>query len=253
MKKIFLLTFSLILLLIEAKAQNTNQIDSHGRKQGKWEVKYDNSTVPKYIGQYKNGQPVGTFTYYYPSNKVKGILKFDANPNISHIVLFHENGEVMAKGKYINRLKDSIWMQFGPSGQLSYTESYKNGVLNGPKVVYYIQENGDNKLQKAEEYFYIDSVANGPVTQYFPDGVLKMKGNYVDGRLEGKVEYFNPNGTIERLCRYKNHLKHGWWIAYDMGGKETNRMYYWNNKELKGKELEAKMQELKAKGIDPNM
>lgn len=251
-KATILLSFLGVFFLTNISAQGLNKKDAKGEKHGKWTVFYEKTTVPKYIGQFKHGKPHGTFTYYYKSNKVKGVMKFEAGGKISRILLYHENGEPMAFGKYINKLKDSVWVQYGPSGKISYTETYKLGKLDGEKIIYYIFSEDKRPLQISKKLHFKEGVAEGDVVEYFPDGVLKMKGAYKNGRLEGKVEYFNPSGSLARICRYKNHLKHGWWIAYGEDGKESNRMYYWMNKELKGKDLDAKMKELKAKGINPN-
>ena len=55
-----------------------NQTDSKGRKQGEWAKTYPKSRVYQYKGQFKDDKPIGTFTYYYESGKVKAVIKHDA-------------------------------------------------------------------------------------------------------------------------------------------------------------------------------
>ena len=56
-----------------------NQVDAKGKKQGEWGKLYEGSRVFEYKGQFVNDKPVGKFTYYYPSSKVKAIIKHDEN------------------------------------------------------------------------------------------------------------------------------------------------------------------------------
>jgi len=246
------LIFTSCLMMSNLFAQDINQKDASGRKQGEWVVKYENSTVAQYKGQYKDDKPYGTFTYYYTSNKVKAVMKFDKDGKTSRIVLYHENGQPMGVGNYVNKLKDSVWTQYGPTGKISYKETYRMGVLDGPKTIYYVPADDSKTLQIAQEYVYVNGKLEGPVKEYFPNGVLKMKGMYKNEHFEGEIDYYNPSGTLSRVDRYKNNLKHGWQIAYNDKGVETNRLYFYKNKELKGEELKAKMAELKASGTNPN-
>jgi antitoxin component YwqK of YwqJK toxin-antitoxin module len=103
-----------------------NQTDAKGRKQGEWAKTYPKSRVYQYKGQFKDDKPIGTFTYYYESGKVKAVIKHDAGSARSVAYYYHENGNAMSHGIFRNMKKDSIWLNFLPSGRLSTTETYKN-------------------------------------------------------------------------------------------------------------------------------
>jgi antitoxin component YwqK of YwqJK toxin-antitoxin module len=230
-----------------------NQTDAKGRKQGVWEKKYPNLNAFEFKGQFKDDKPVGTFTYFYPTTKVKAVVKHDATGNRSVAVMYHETGVKMAEGIYRSQLKDSVWSYFGPSGRISYKETFSKGKLNGLKTVYYVPESVEDKTIKvAKTYMYKDDVIEGDVIEYFDTGIVKSKVTYVKGKPNGLLVINHPNGKAMIHERYKFGNRHGWCMAYDESGKETGRKYYRLGKELEGVELERWLKDCKEKGRNPN-
>ncbi len=236
-----------------ARTQNDlNKTNAKGEKHGKWKEYYENSKVPRYEGEFMNGKPVGTFTYYYPSKTVKSIMVFDKNPDISRCTMFDENGKKNAYGKYFKKEKDSVWTYFSPPGYISYKESFKKGVLHGEKTVYYEPVGRATSQQVYQQYAYVNGLLEGPVKEFFQDGKLKMEGTYKNDHLHGEVKKYHPNGKLFFLERYKNGKRHGWWYSYDENGKELGRLLYQNGQEYRDAEEKKKLEELKSKGISPN-
>lgn len=230
-----------------------NETDDQGRKQGEWIKLYPNSKVPIYEGQFIDDKPTGKFTYYYPNNKIKSIVRHDHKTGRSEAFMYTQDKQLLAHGIYINQKKDSVWTHYNFMGTLAYKETYKDDVLHGKKTVYYLPVSPeDNRNRIMQEIHFEEGVLNGPVKEYFPDGVLKTEGKYKDGRYDGLVKHYRPNETLDYEERWKNKNKHGWSIAYDAQGKEVVRRYYYHGEELEGKELKKHLQELKAKGINPN-
>ena len=232
-----------------------NVTDANGRKQGEWVKYYDNSRVPKYVGQFKNDKPVGKFTYYYPSSKIKAIIIHEENSPRSEAFFYHENKKLMAHGIYKNQQKDSVWTHYDPSEKLSYKETYKNGELNGEKIIYFVtsidgEQNKKPEVSKVMQFQ--NGRLNGPTKEYFPGGVLKLEGTYKEGKFDGEVKRYHPSGNIHLLERYKNRRRHGWWITYNNSGKEIGRKYYFEGKPLEGEELQKKMKYFKENNINPN-
>src|SRR5690606_34958299 len=89
-----------------------NQVDSKGQKQGEWRKPYEGNTVFRYVGQFKNDKPIGKFVYYYQTGDVEAIITFLPDGKTAYSKMYHESGYLMAKGKYINQLKDSTWMYY---------------------------------------------------------------------------------------------------------------------------------------------
>lgn len=245
--------FSILLIFSGWSIAQVNQVDSQGRKQGPWQKKYEDVNVLQYKGQFKNDKPVGKFTYYYKSAKVKAVIKHDENSDRSVAYYYHENGALMSYGIYRNQLKDSIWLNFGPSQRISNTETYVNGVLNGKKVVYYVPEIVEDKSQiPMSVSYYVDGKLNGEYREYHNNTAPKVVGEYVNGKRNGQWKHFGPDGKITHLYRYKNGVKHGWSISYDEHGGEKYKAYFYYGEHLTGKRLEEKMRQLKALGVNPN-
>ena len=230
-----------------------NQTDAKGKKQGKWEKLYPKTSVYEYKGQFKDDKPVGTFIYYYPSSKVKAVIKHDEKTGRSTAVMYHENGLVFATGIYKNQLKDSIWDYYGPSGRQSLKETYSKDLLNGKSTIYYVPEDpNDKSVKPAKVSNYVKGVLQGEVIEYFESGVIKSKGTYNAGKLEGVYVINHPSGKIMIQERYKKGIRHGWCATYDGNGKELGKKYFYYGRELEGKELEDKMKQLKELGVNPN-
>jgi antitoxin component YwqK of YwqJK toxin-antitoxin module len=249
MKAVLVLVVILFVGLVNAQ----NLTDAKGKKQGPWSKIYPGTKVYQYKGQFKDDKPVGTFTYYYITSKVKAVVKHEPNSNRSVAYFYHENGVVMSYGIYRDMKKDSVWMNYGPSGKLSNAETYKNDLLNGKRTVYYVTDDPSDKILKIMEVSnYQDGKLNGELIQFFENGTLREKGSYVLGKKNGVWEKYHSNGAKMIQERFKNGLKHGWCYAYSESGKEAGKVFYYNGEMLQGKALDKKLAELKQQGIDPN-
>ncbi len=244
---------TILFLLFTSILFSQNQTDDKGLKQGPWKKTHPKSTATLYEGQFKDDKPVGTFFYFYPSKSKQAIIKHDIKSNRSSAVFFHENGNILSVGIYRSMKKDSIWLNFAPSGRLSSSETYKDDVLNGMKITYYLSEEINNKtLHKVSENNYLNGKLNGEQIEYFESGIVKSKGSYLENIKTGVWEINHPNGKLMNQERYNKGKLHGWCIVKDEEGKETGRSYYYYGEHLEGKKLELKMTQFKKLGINPN-
>jgi antitoxin component YwqK of YwqJK toxin-antitoxin module len=234
-------------------AQTVNQKDSQGRKQGPWQKTYPKSRAFEYKGQFKDDKPVGTFTYYYQTTKVKAVINHNATTGRSTAIMYHENGVVMGKGIFKNQLKDSVWEYYDNKGRLSTRETYSKGQLNGNQTIYYVFDNhNDRRVIVAKVTPYKMGVINGDVIEYFDSGVVKSKTTYVNGKKEGVAVINHPNGKPMITERYIHGVQHGWQLAHDETGKESGRKYFNHGEMLEGERLERHLKKCKEKGINPN-
>lgn len=242
-----------MVFVVFASLGQLNQVDAKGKKQGEWGKLYEGSRVFEYKGQFKDDKPIGKFTYYYPSSKVKAVIKHDDNSTRSVAYYYHENGALMSHGIFRNQLKDSIWLNFGPSQRISNTETYKNGKLEGRKVIYYIPEELADKSQiPASVSYYKNDMLHGEYVEYFDGKNVKVKGAYFENKRDGMWTHYHTTGKPMMVIRYKKGVKHGWATGYDESGKEIGKKYYYHGRHLEGKILAEKMRQMKELGIDPN-
>lgn len=221
-----------------------NQKDAQGRKQGVWKKPYKTSTAFVYVGQFKDDKPVGQFTYYYESGKTKIIMDFKEGGLVSYAKMYHESGYLMARGKYIDQKKDSTWVTYDDRGIISYQEDYKDGKLDGQRVIFYEPVNGQYKVM--EYSYWKKGLQHGEYKKYHPNSKVAEEGKYVDGNKHGEIKKYHPNGKIALIQRYKYAVKHGYQVAYDKSGKQTGYKLYWEGVQLKGEALKKKAAEIKA-------
>lgn len=222
-----------------------NQKDANGKKHGRWIGNYPNSTAKSYEGDFNHGKREGIFRFYHKSGKLKAAMLFSKNGSHARAELYYEDGTLIAKGNYINEQKDSVWTYFGGSKRVRKTESWKNGKLDGPTVVFFEPQPGMTNIPPYQVVNYKDSVLQGEVIEFYLNGKTKMKGKYVDGNLDGEVYHYYEDGKRKKIERYKFAVRHGIWVYFNPDGSLQKRRYFKFNRELKGKELEEKLDEFK--------
>ena len=78
-----------------------NQFNKAGEKEGPWEIYQDSVLVAK--GSYRDGEPDGLWTYWYPAGGLK------------------------EEGNYNHGIKTSIWSEWYQDGDLMWKGEYENG------------------------------------------------------------------------------------------------------------------------------
>ncbi|MGY8788306.1 MAG: toxin-antitoxin system YwqK family antitoxin [Fidelibacterota bacterium] len=232
---------------------DVNQIDDLGRKQGVWSKYWDDSkTLLQYKGQFVDNQPVGQFWYYYPQGEVRAIIEHLSKKQ-SYVTYYFENKEVMSEGMYLDKQRDSIWVNYNLQGLTLSMEKYRYGKLNGKKVIFYLQnqiETGEIKV--LSEINYKDSLKSGAYSQFFSSGTLKLNGQYLLDKPVGLWNKFDTKGQLIQSSHFKNGLKHGWVINYGAHQEIVHTILYNKGVLLTGKDKEEYLRACTLKGIDPN-
>lgn len=154
----------------------------------------------RFEGNFKEGKLFGKGTYFDETNRLREIhdylndkytatLYFDYDKNIVEGKVQGEkiNGEWVKTGKAIYYTKD---------GKLDEEIEY-NGSKGYTKLYY---PNG-----KIEKEGYVDSHTNlyvGEIKEYYENGNLKAKLNYVDGYLNGQQFYYDLTGKETKVENY---------------------------------------------------
>jgi len=237
MKHLLIITILFPVLLF-----GQNKTDGKGQKQGAWEVKFEDSDIVRYRGQFKDNKPYGKFEYYYPNGKLSAVSKFDLGGIVVRTTMFDIEGSPMGYGKYINQQKDSTWTYF-QNNQVISKEDYKNGERHGKKTVFY--DDG----QVYEEYHFANNLEEGQWKMYYPNGNIKITCNYVNGNRNGQITYYYNDGQQETVGFYKNAVKNGFWRYYDIRGRVSKEVFYKNDKIiLEGQDIKEELDQLKAEG-----
>jgi antitoxin component YwqK of YwqJK toxin-antitoxin module len=220
MKSPFCFILSLIsIFIINAQETQKNQLNKKNQKTGNWIGYHKETDTRRYNGNFIEGKPVGLFTYYAKEGHVSAKVNF-INDSLSSSEMYFDNGYVMAKGKFINQMKQGKWFTYSRTGTLLNIFNFDKGAMEGTQYLYYPADPETNSLKIMEEYNCSNGLKNGIWKQYFKSGRVKSEGNYSMGKRDGVFIYYFANGTIDTKGSFKNDFKEGNWFYYD--GEKSN-------------------------------
>lgn len=58
----------------------------------------------------------------------------------------------------------------------------------------------------------------GEWLQYYPDGSVCLRAEYLEGKLEGPFSYYHPNGRLQYEGRYHQDHRTGDWMVFNEDG-----------------------------------
>ena len=222
MKSILIFSFLMLNLSLFSQINDSiNKTDKNGMKQGHWLKKYPNGNI-QYDGYFKDNQPFGAFKRYFENDTLHSLLIFSNDSKEAYASIFHANGFIASKGKYINQLKEGKWQFFSSNrnGYLICEEEYRTNIRHGASLKYY----PDSSL--AEKVTYINGIPNGEWIQNFPNGNTCIKANYINGKLQGSFEVFFTNGKPEYVGQYKDDTRNGTWKIFNRDGSLKYNIEY---------------------------
>ena len=113
-----------------------------------------------------------------------------------------------------NDLKQGIWREFWPNGDLKLETSYKDGKKDGLEITWY-----DHPDCVEQEAFFKEGKQDGTVTHYSKRCRKDFLETYKNGVKHGpEVEYYN-NGYLKAEGVYKNGNLDGYYSVYDRKGR----------------------------------
>ena len=203
-----------LLFAISAVAQDFNQTDAKGRRQGPWRDFYPNGQL-RYEGQFKNDKCKGTFRYYDEQGNLKATNEFDKTGESAFNKTFAPNGRVIATGNYLNQKKEGEWKYYDPSsGQLRLVEENKDGKVHGWSRIY-----NPNNGVLAEETQFVEGLPEGKCNKFSDTGILIMECQYHNGLLEGPTKTYYPSTALKEEGQYAKGKKSGVWKTYNEEGE----------------------------------
>tara|TARA_B110000908_G_C10265869_1_gene463872 strand:+ start:5638 stop:6390 length:753 start_codon:yes stop_codon:yes gene_type:complete len=243
--------FVVLLSILDINAQ-INQLDSLNRKHGLWVKTIEGSNKLEYKGNFENGIPVGQFRYYYPTGEVRCIIEH-MNRIEAYVTFYFTNTDVMSEGFYRNQLRDSLWLTYDIEGATVVAERFKNGKLDGKRVVFYLRDQIENGLLNVlSETNYNEGVKEGVYIALFSSGKLKEKGAYHLDKKQGSWKTYHADGYLDHISRFKNGMKHGWFEFYNAEGIIIDSALYQNDNRLNQEQANRFLQHCEKKGLDPN-
>jgi antitoxin component YwqK of YwqJK toxin-antitoxin module len=198
-------------------SQETNQLDSQGKKDGIWSGTYSESKRPRYEGTFDHGKEVGIFKYFDDTKATTVIAtrEFNQKGNSCYTIFYNQRKNKVSEGKQIGKDYEGEWKYYHEnSAVIMTTENYKNGALDGIRKVYFPTGT------LAEEANYIYGIKDGVYKSYAENGVLLENSIYKNGQYEGQAVFKNASNVEVGKGKFKNGKKVGIW-NYNNGGTRT--------------------------------
>lgn len=181
--------------------------------------------------QYRDSIPQGSLVQYFENGKKK--LLGEQVDGLYHgsFIQWHPNGNKSAEGTYAAGIKSGTWKYYHEDGRTRFLETYKNG-----RVANQVYVNGEQELSYPNgipeaRYLWKNGKKNGPFTEYYNKGrytlvskgtdeegaqemhqqlvdtQIKCSGNYLDGKLDGKILFYSEDGKLTKTEFWKDGKK----------------------------------------------
>ena len=200
-------------------------INKAGKRIGPWEFYYNGGQL-RAKGDYKDGQRIGNWIFYHANGKTEQKGKYVKNEKPhGDWVWYYSNGEIWREESFWKGKEDGLATEYSDSATVIAKGEYIDGMKDG--IWFYVM--GDHR----EEGSYIEGNKEGEWIYYYPNGKTNFKGSYIAGDPNGKHFYYYPNGRIKREEYYELGYQEGTWKSYDELGSITLKSEWLGGKEVK--------------------
>ncbi len=212
----------------------------------------------------KDGEYNGPLKTFYPNNQLKKKGTYLKGVENGNFVEYAIDGSIQVEYSMLNGENNGLF-KFYENQKLSYSLTYVNGILNGPKTEYYYsQEDGhlilkqygdfvndnkngiwkfyiieNNKERLLSQITYLDGLKHGKFQDVQGDSLVF--GNYKNEKLNGPYKVYldfarmltggiirTDTSNLTLICEgnYIDGLKSGYWKNYDITGTLINEGPY---------------------------
>ncbi|WP_428897586.1 Antitoxin component YwqK of the YwqJK toxin-antitoxin module [Parelusimicrobium proximum] len=183
--------------------------------------------------------PTGVVREYDDNNSIKTEATF-ANSKLNGLMKrYDEDRRIISEEEYKDgKLEgEARYYDYSTGKQEVEIESYKNGILEGKRLLLHPNGNieisefyADNKLKGKREIFYDNGILNleetydnngrltGTRVYYHKSGGVWFKESYAGGVLTGERTCYFPSGEVQMKETYKEGLLEGEKVIFDKDG-----------------------------------
>lgn len=230
-----------------------NLTDAKGKRQGPWIRVYNsNPKALLYKGQFLNGEPTGTWEWYYPTGELMTLMNHIKGETVTDNKNFYDDGKtLMSEGRFElktiegkqKRCREGLWKLYSRSGIVLAEENYLDSLLHGACKYYYASGKAVSLHQ------YVKGIKNGPFIDYYENGKKEREGTYVADDFDGTYKSWNENGTLESEGSFIKGAKNGTWYFYNGNGELEVSILYDRGVEKKRKYNKGTFKEYYESGI----
>ena len=128
---------------------------------------------------------------------------------------FYMDGSLKSTSEVKNGMRNGITKNFDEKGRLLSTCEYVDDKRNG-WLVNYNPEIG----KVITKVMFRDDLQDGPLVMNYQEGMLFRESNYTNGRVNGLVKTYWPNGKLKAQVHFKMGMPGNDLKEYDKEGKE---------------------------------
>lgn len=173
---------------------------------GTWEGYFLNGK-PEYVGDYnEKGEKVGTWKYYDENGIINVIENYDEEDYASTSSYFTKKGILRHKLYYDSIVGVVGFENYDPSGTITSKQFNTNGNLE------YISAYTSGKPYITGNY--VNGVAEGTFTYYYPTGVINEIRNYQKDMQHGITKSFYQNGNLNNVINFTEDTENGYYRYY---------------------------------------
>ncbi|MCB0408702.1 MAG: hypothetical protein KDD29_00685, partial [Flavobacteriales bacterium] len=191
-----------------------------GRKTGLWKYYFSNNR-PKLEIDYSYSEDCSPYRKeFFPSGKIKTLLKRENGCDTTYFSEYYQDGKLMQEYYYPNPSKKGLIMKYKKYREDGKLYEYFKG-----DSIYFLMDKKTLKLKEKIHYksnkkeglwesyninesfrivgYYKNNKLDSNYTEYFSDGLVKIRGRYNYGNKEGNWSEYYKNGNLKVQCYYK--------------------------------------------------
>ncbi len=183
-------------------------------------ARYMNGQV-RWRGEFKNGKADGMFLEYFHDGSLSKKGNFINNQAEAKHLTYYENGKLVEECHYKNGKVDGKCIGYYPDGGIWTENSMRKGQMDGLSKIYYPDGTLWELIQYKQDVRLGDDGMSfsGEDLNFYKDGKPGFSGIYKDGRLDGRVEWYFPNGHNASVAEYKRGKLDGEVKTYFLTGE----------------------------------
>jgi antitoxin component YwqK of YwqJK toxin-antitoxin module len=109
--------------------------------------------------------------------------------------------------------------EFYESGKLKGTGSFKDGLVDGLRIMY--NEDGTKRVERQ----YSGGLSHGLSSEFYDDGKLKQEGEFVKGKENGIWTIYWKNGQTKSIITFENGVAQGDYFEFNEDGKLIKQFF----------------------------
>jgi len=189
-------------------------------KDGKWtyylknqissEIYYSNEIADSAFGYNKGGSltyelrnfenGTGLSKSYFNNGKTKEIIELKNREMDGSCKTYFDNGQLHRETIYKESKKTTIISVFDYYGNKIDGGNLKDG--SGSYIIFFNFDKSEGTLKKKQFGIYKNGELNGPVEEYYKNGIIESEGSYENGNQIGKWVFYNEDGSFINTFTY---------------------------------------------------